>query len=180
MVVDRRASGWSHGGTSSGKIGFMQVEHSYDVPPRVLLDVLTDEGFLRERSKRFGGRDEPSVTRSDGTIVVTVPRHLPVEAVPGPFRRFVGEGTLVQTDTWSHIADDRISGTWTTDVGKAPLALRGTHEIVATGTGSRYVVTADVKVKIPFGGGAAEKLVRERLAELVRNEQAFAAAWLQR
>jgi hypothetical protein len=156
----------------------MQVEHTYDVPPRALFDVLTDEEFLRERGRRFGGRGEPSVTRSNGSIVVTVPRQLPVEAVPGPLRRFVGNGALVETDTWSQIGDERISGTWTTDVGRAPLELRGTHEIVATDTGCRYVVTADVKVKIPFGGGAAEKLVRERLTELVRNEQAFAASWL--
>jgi hypothetical protein len=158
----------------------MQVEHAYDVAPRALLDVLTDEGFLRERGRRYGGRGEPTVARSDGSIVVTVPRQLPVEAVPGPFRRFVGDGALVQTDTWSEIAEDRISGSWTTDVGKAPLLLRGTHEIVAAGSGCRYVVTAEVKVKIPLGGGAAEKLVRERLAELVRNEQDFAETWLRR
>jgi len=168
------------GARPSGKIAFMQVEHAYDVPPRALLDVLTNEEFLRERSKRFGGRGDPSVSRSSDSVVVTIPRQLPVDAVPGPFRRFIGDGALVQTDTWSQIADDRISGTWTADVGKAPLDLRGTHEIVATHGGCRYVVTADVKVKIPFGGGAAEKLVRERLAELVRNEQAFAATWLKR
>ncbi len=59
------------------------------------------------------------------------------------------------------------------------MTLRGTHEITATEGGCRYVVTADVKVKIPFGGGAVENLVRERLAELVHNEQAFVSTWLE-
>jgi hypothetical protein len=157
----------------------MRAEHAYDVPPRALLDLLTDEQFLRERGARFGGRGEPQVDRPDGTIVVRVPRQLPVDAVPGPLRRFVGSGTLVQTDTWSQIADDRVEGTWTADVGRSPMTLRGTHEITATESGCRYVVTAEVKVKIPLGGGAVEKLVRERLAELVRNEQEFVSTWLQ-
>jgi hypothetical protein len=158
----------------------MQVEHAYDVAPRALFDTLTDEVFLRARSERYGGRGQPTVAKSDGTVVVTVPRQLPVESVPGPLRRFVGSGALVQTDTWSQIEESRISGDWTADVGKVPLSLRGTHEITATDAGCRYVVTAEVKVKIPFGGGAAEKLVRERLTELVRSEQAFAAEWLER
>jgi hypothetical protein len=158
----------------------MQVEHAYDVAPRALLDVLTDDRFLQERGRRYGGRGEPSVQRSGDSIVVTVPRQLPVESVPGPLRRFVGSGALVQTDTWSDITDTRVSGTWTTDVGKAPLMLRGTHEIAATDTGCRYVVTAEVKVKIPFGGGAAERLVRDRLTELISSEQEFAATWLAR
>jgi len=157
----------------------MRAEHAYDVPPRSLLDLLTDEQFLRERGTRYGGRGEAHVDRPDGTIVVRVPRQLPVDAVPGPLRQFVGSGTLVQTDTWSQIADDRIVGTWTADVGRSPMTLRGTHEITATEGGCRYVVSADVKVKIPFVGGAVENLVGDRLAELVRNEQAFVSTWLE-
>jgi hypothetical protein len=157
----------------------MRVEHAYGVPPRALLAVLTDDQFLRERGRRFGGRGDPEVTRSDGTVVVRMPRQLPVDAVPGPLRRFVGDGALLQTDTWSQIADESIAGTWVADVGRAPLVLRGTHEITATGAGCRYAVTAEVKVKIPLGGGAAERLVRQHLEELVRNEQQFAESWLE-
>jgi len=157
----------------------MRVEHAYGVPPRALLAVLTDEQFLRERGSRYGGRGEAAVERSDGTVVVRVPRQLPIHGVPAPLRRFVGSGALVQTDTWSHIDDDRVVGTWTADVGRSPLVLHGTHEITATDDGCRYAVTADVKVKIPLGAGTAEKLVRQRLAELVRSEQQFAATWLE-
>ena len=157
----------------------MRVEHAYGVPPRALLAVLTDEQFLRERGSRYGGRGEAAVERSDGTVVVRVPRQLPIHGVPAPLRRFVGSGALVQTDTWSQIDDDRVVGTWTTDVGRSPMTLRGSHEITATEGGCRYVVTAEVKVKIPFGGGAVENFVGERLAELVRNEQAFVSTWLE-
>ncbi len=156
----------------------MRVEHEYDVSPPALLDVLTDGGFLAARSARFGGKGDPSVDRVAGRIVVTVPRHLPVEAIPGPFRRFAGNGELIQTDVWSRIGDDRISGTWTTDTGDSPLRLAGTYEITATDGGCRYVVTAEVEVKIRFVGGQAEAIVGEQLATLVRKEQEFAQAWL--
>ena len=156
----------------------MRVEHAYVVAPQALFGVLTDEAFLSARGSRFGGSAEPTVHRTGATVVVTVPRQLPVDAVPGPFRGMVGNGALLQTDTWSAGTDGRIAGTWTADVGGAPLELHGSHEITATTDGCRYVVTAQVKVRVRFIGGQAEKMVRQRLADLVSAEQEFAAEWL--
>ncbi len=157
----------------------MRVEHDYDVAPRALLEVLTDEAFLAERAARFGGTGGSTVARSADAIVVTLPRRLPLDAIPSALRGFAGSGRLTQTDTWSDITDDRATGDWTADVGSSPLRLKGTHEITAMGSGCRYTVTAEVKVKIPLLGGSAEKLVRERLAELIEKEQDFAEAWLE-
>jgi hypothetical protein len=156
----------------------MRVEHDYDVSPGKLLAVLTDEAFLAERSARYGGNGAPTVDRSAGTVVITVPRRLPVDAVPAPFRRFAGDGELVQTDIWSQ-SGDGFSGTWTTDAGSTPLRLEGTHEISPTGGGCRYAVTAEVQVKVPFIGGQVENLVRQQLAELIGKEQQFAATWIE-
>jgi len=156
----------------------MRVEHVYGVAPRELLDVLTDETFLAARSARFGGSGVPTARKAGPGVVVTVPRQLPVAAVPGPFRSMVGDGQLVQIDTWTEVSDGRATGTWTTDVGGAPLDLHGTHEIVATDDGCRYVVTAEVKVRIRFIGAQVEGLIRQQLADLVSREQGFSAAWL--
>lgn len=156
----------------------MRVEHEYDAAPRALLGVLTDEGFLTARSARFGGNGAPTVKRSAGTVVVTVPRLLPVDAVPGPFRRFAGTGELVQTDTWAQMTDDQVSGTWTIDAGDSPLHLSGTHDITATATGCRYAVTAEVEVRIRFIGGQAEGVIRQQLGQLIGAEQEFAESWL--
>ena len=156
----------------------MRVEHAYDVPPRALFDLLTDETFLAARSERFGGSGPPTVDRREGTAVVTVPRRLPVDAVPAPFRGLVGSGDLVQTDAWTEMSEKRIAGAWTTDVGDAPMTLHGTHEITATSDGCRYVVTAHVRVKVRLIGGQAERMVSQRLAELVDKEQQFAEEWL--
>jgi len=85
---------------------------------------------------------------------------------------------LVQTDHWTEIADDRVAGSWTTDVHGAPLELSGTHEITTTKDGCRYIVTAEVRVRVRFVGGQAESLIRQQLAGLVSGEQKFTAAWL--
>ncbi|MEP6696390.1 MAG: DUF2505 domain-containing protein [Pseudonocardiales bacterium] len=156
----------------------MRVEHEYDVPPSALLAVLTDEDFLAARSARYGGNGDPAVDRAADLVVVTVPRKLRMDAVPGPFRRFAGSGELVQTDTWTQLAGDRISGTWRIDPGDTPLRLAGCHEITATTAGSRYVVTAEVKVNIRFVGGQAEGVIRDQLTRLIGEEQAFAETWL--
>ncbi len=158
----------------------MRAERDYDVPPRELLAVLTDERFLAERSARYGGSGTPTVRGSGDVIVVTIPRQLPVDAVPSAFRRFVGSGALVQTETWSRLTDDRAGGAWTTEVGDSPLELSGTQEITATADGCRYLISADVKVNIPFVGGKAEAMVSSRLQELIGKEQDFAADWLAR
>jgi hypothetical protein len=157
----------------------MRIEREYSgVAPRALWEAMTDLDFLSARSTRFGGRSEPDVDRSGGQVVVTTPRQIPMDDVPGPLRRYVGTGALVQTDVWTDVAADQVSGTWTTDPGGMPASLTGTHAIVATPSGCRYVVTATVKVHVPLIGGRLAGEVRKHVEELVRNELEFLAEWL--
>ncbi len=158
----------------------MRVERDYQVPPAKLFAVLTDEVFLAARSARFGGSAPPTVRRNADTVVVTIPRQLPVESVPAAFRGFVGSGAVVQTETWFPAGDGSARGDWTSDAGNSPLELSGSQEVTATAGGCRYVVTAQVKVRIPFVGGRAEAMVRSQLEDLVGKEQDFAAEWLAR
>jgi len=162
----------------------MRAEHEYDVPPARLFAVLTDEGYLAERNARYGGGSgAPSVAASGGAVVVRVPRQLPVDAVPAAFRAFVGSGAVVQVETWTTVpagTGGAAAGTWTTEVGTSPLELGGTQEITATPAGCRHIVTAEVKVRVPFVGKQAENMVRGQLQELVGKEQDFAAEWLAR
>lgn len=157
----------------------MRVEREYSgATPRALWEAMTDLAFLRARSVRFGGRSEPTVDRSGGQVVVVTPRQIPLDDVPGPLRRFVGTGALVQTDVWTDVAGDHVNGTWTTDPGGMPATLSGTHEVGATPGGCRYVVTAAVKVHVPLIGGRLAGEVSRHVEELVLNEQEFLAEWL--
>jgi Protein of unknown function (DUF2505) len=151
----------------------VRVEREYAVAPGVLLGLLTDPAFLTARSERYGGVGVPTVRRTAAEIVVTATRQLPLEHVPSAFRRFVGTGRVVQTDTWTGAV-----GLWTLDTGSAPIRLRGTHEVIAVGGGCRYTVTGDVRVTLPVLAGRMTRRVETHLTELVRAEQEFAAEWL--
>lgn len=155
----------------------MQVSREYPVAPELLLDVLTDQAFLDARGDKFGGKAS-TVERSPEAIVVVTPRQLPLDQVPAAFKSFVGTGELVQTDTWDSNAIVP-SGTWTTDVGSAPVKVSGTHSIKATDTGCEYAVDATIKSSIPFVGGTIESNVAGYLKSLIRKEQEFLADWLE-
>jgi hypothetical protein len=155
------------------------VSREYSIPPSELLEVLTDKAFLDARNTRFGGKAPSTVDRAGEAIVVVTPRQLPLDQVPAAFKSFVGSGELVQTDTWVVGAGDP-SGTWTTDVGGAPVKVFGTHRITTTATGSEYAVEATIKSTIPFIGGAIESQVGGYLKQLITKEQDFAAEWIAR
>lgn len=157
----------------------MQVEHTYPIAPRELFGVLVDPAFLKARAARFGGAGEPTVEHDAGVVVVTTPRQLPLERVPGSARRLVGDGRVEQVDRWEQIDDDQVSGEWSTMVGRAPITMRGTHEIVpADGAGSAYTVTINVDVHVPVIGGRLSHEVEGHLENLVRTEQQFTAEWI--
>jgi hypothetical protein len=161
----------------------MRVERRFADPPAALFAVLTDLRFLRARGERFGGRGEPVLASEPGALVVTVPRQLPLRQVPGPLRRYVGDGRLTQIERWTPPAADApvdagIGAAWRVDPGGAPLTLTGRHEITPVDGGCVHLVTADVRVRVPLAGAAIAKQVSGYLADLVAREQAFAADWL--
>jgi len=153
------------------------VSREYPVAPAELLEVLTDQGFLDARGKKFGGNAPSTVQRNGDEIVIVTPRQLPMDQVPAAFKSFVGSGELVQTDTWN-AGDSEPSGSWTTDVGGAPVKVFGTHIIKATATGCEYAVDTTIKASIPFISGAIESNVGGYLKSLIGKEQQFAADWI--
>ena len=156
----------------------MHVEHRYPVEPGRLLAVLTHPAFLSARNKRYGGAGPPSVAQHNGQVVITVPRQLPMEHVPSAFHRFVGNGRFTQVDTWMSIADERATGRWVVDTGRAPIRLSGTHSVTASSEGSLHVVAGEVTVNLPVVGGKLAREVDAHLTDLVRHEMSFMADWL--
>ena len=155
----------------------MLVSHEYPVTPTQLLEVVTNQAFLDARGAQFGAASPSTVRRSAAEIVVVTPRQLPMDKVPTAFRSFVGTGALVQTDTWLLDQSD-LSGTWSTDVGGAPVKVSGTHSIKATAAGCEYAVDATIKSTIAFIGAAIESQVGGFLKALIGKEQEFAAEWI--
>jgi hypothetical protein len=155
----------------------VQVDHRYDVGAQQLFTSMLDPDYLRARSARFGGIGEPLVTHVGGDVQVSSIRQLPLDRVPAAFRRFVGDGRVLQLDSWSGPNADRVEGVWSIDSGRAPVELHGAHLITAEQTGSRYLVTADVRVTLPLAG-PLRRQVEAYLSQLVAAEQKFLAEWV--
>jgi len=156
----------------------VHASQDFACSPLELFDVLTDEAFLRARAERFSGTDEaPSVQRDGGLVRVSIPRALPLEHVPSWSRRFVGDGRLLQVDSW-HDHEQPITGAMVAETGRSFVNLDGSMEIAASEGGCRYSATARITVRVPGIGGKAESMAARHLQELLEEEQRFTAAWV--
>lgn len=154
--------------------------HSYPVPPEHLLSTLQDADYLAARQARFAGVGEPAVTASDGEVVVTTVRQLPMDKIPGAIKGFVGDGQITQVDTWADGLDaaGAAHGIWRGEVSTAPADIGGTYLVCPDGDGSRYDIDVRVKVKVPLIGAKIEQQVRGYLDHIIAKEQDFLAEWL--
>jgi hypothetical protein len=158
----------------------MALEHEYPLSPADLFAAVTDTAYLVARSARFGGVGDPEVSDDGGQRVVRTTRRLPTDKIPGPVRPMVGDGMIVQIDTWDRpgAEPEVVSATWRADVGSAPARLGGDHTIEATDDGSRYTITVDVTIKVPFVGGKLSAQVAGYLDQLIAKEQEYLAVWI--
>ncbi|HVQ87088.1 MAG TPA: DUF2505 domain-containing protein, partial [Actinomycetes bacterium] len=153
----------------------MSLEHDYPVSPSELFEVMLDPTYLQARQERFGGVGTPGVETLDEDIQITTIRQLPMDKVPGAFKGFVGDGRIVQVDTW-HVTKaeagsaQSLRADWKATLGTAPAKIGGIHTIEATATGSHYEIDVDVSVKVPFVGGKIEAQVRGYLENLIGKE----------
>jgi Protein of unknown function (DUF2505) len=140
--------------------------------------VLVDPAFLQARSARYGGVGAPSVSRSGSTVEVRTIRQLPLDHVPSAFRRFVGDGRVEQVDRWQADGAPDVTGVWVLETGRAPIELHGEHVVSTDRSGSRYVVTANIRVTVPVVAGRLSRQVESYLSQLIASEQKFLAEWL--
>lgn len=181
---------FDHSGPGS-QDGAMKVTHDFPVTPAELFTSLVDPAYLAARQEKFGGIGDPTVESDDGDgdgrgqIVITSRRQLPLDKVPGAFRGFVGDGQIVQVDTW-HASDDgdtspntpAQTGVWSAKVGSAPATIGGTHEISPMDAGSQYAIGIEVSINIPFVGSKFEPQVASYLEQLITKELEYLGEWL--
>jgi hypothetical protein len=152
-------------------------EHDYAAPPAVLLALWRDPEFLHAVGQRFGGVGTPAVEEDGDEVRIRTERELPVDKVPSFLRRFVGSGTLHQTDVWPREPVEPIEGTWSVS-GKMPATMSGRQSVTSDGEGCRVRVEGTVSVSAPIIGGKAEDLVAQQITKLIAAQQEFAAEWL--
>jgi hypothetical protein len=161
----------------------MTLQHDYSLPPAELLDVMLDLDYLNARHERFKGVGTPEVERTDSNAIVTTIRQLPMDKIPGAFRGFVGDGRIVQVDTWqlpdsSEENGAAIVGSWRATLSSAPARMGGEYLVEPAESGSSYSVSVEVSVKVPLVGGKLESQVRGYLEHLVGKEQTYLSEWI--
>jgi hypothetical protein len=152
-------------------------EQHYDAPPAALLALWRDPEFLAAVGKRFGGVGTPTVEEAGSRVRIRTERELPMDKVPSLLRRFIGSGTLQQTDDWPREPVPPLEGTWEVQ-GRMPATMSGRHSVTPDDEGCRVLVEGSVKVSAPLISGKAEELVAREIVKLIGAQQEFAAEWL--
>ena len=162
----------------------MPIDHSatYAAGPDTVLDVLTDEAFLRERAQALGvSVQEVRVTRTGEGRETTVRLLSPTAGIPPVFTRFVGaEVTVVDRQTWTpdghagHRAELDVS---TTIFGRTA-GVTGERRLLAADGGTRSTMTGEAAVDAPLVGRQAEAAVRELAMIVLRREHEILQRWI--
>ena len=162
----------------------MPIDHSatYAARPDAVLDVLTDEAFLRERADSLGASvQDVRVTRTGDRRETTVRLLSPTAGIPPVFARFVGaEVTVVDRQAWTpdgqagHLAELSVS---TTIFGRTA-GVTGERRLLATDGGTRSTMTGEATVDAPLVGRQAEAAVRELALIVLKREHEVLQRWL--
>jgi len=117
---------------------------------------------LRDGSRLVSAEPTPG-----GGAVVVTSRELP-DGVPGFLQRFLpADGRVTQTDRWEPAQDGVRRGRWDVTFPGSPGVIGGETTISPAGTGSRWVVSGTVQIKIPLVGGKTEGFLAPLLEKLV-------------
>lgn len=143
---------------------------SYAATPDAVLELLTDEQFLRDRAAALGAEvQEVSVAGTRTTTRLAAP----TAGIPPVFARFVGSSVSVtERSDWApdgaggHRSDLDVRA----EVFGRTVQVSGERRLVQDGAGTRSTVTGDATVDAPLIGRQAEGAVRELVTVVLRRE----------
>jgi Protein of unknown function (DUF2505) len=147
----------------------IDISYTYAAAPDVVLGLLTDEAFLRDRAAALGAQlEELTVT---GTVT-TVRFAAPTAGIPPVFARFVGSSvSVVEHTAW--VPDGRGARAVLdvrAEVFGRTVRVDGDRRLEPAGEGTRSTVVGDATVKAPLIGRQAEGGVRELVGVMLRRE----------
>ncbi|MDO5722931.1 MAG: DUF2505 domain-containing protein [Flaviflexus sp.] len=144
----------------------MHVERSitYPAPPEKVASVLLSEELATARAQEAGA-DAPEHTRDGNTARTTVE----MTDLPSPINKFISKGasaTVVQT------LRERGEG-YSGEVGvetSLPVTVSADLELAPDGAHTRASLTGDLSVNVPFVGKKIEKMVSEKLDDVLARD----------
>lgn len=153
----------------------IQQSHHYDADAGRVFELMTDEGFLRDKYAAFGHEGFEVLEHSiDGDRVTVRTKRVVPANVPAFARKFISpRSTVVQTERWEGPPAGARHGTWTIEVEGAPVSISGTMSLDPDAGGCRHVIHGEVKVSIPLVGGKIARFVEDDSVKSVADEVAF-------
>lgn len=160
-----------------------RIDHrsSSERPADDVAAVMLDEEYLRARLAQMGGPGaallEHHADAAGGRYRI---RQGVDAALLPPVVSTLVSGNLVieRTESLRRLG----AGQWGGDVRVAipgtPASAAGSLDLRDAGTGSELIITADVRVDVPFLGGRIEGFVAEQVQLLLAAETAFTMRWL--
>lgn len=136
-----------------------------------VLNVFTDEAFVRHMSEHAGGTLESLTVDGDtaGAFTLTAVRTMPTDRLPDMARTFVGETLAVtQTERWSApSADGSREAALSMTVANVPLTVEAVQRLISQDGSTVVDLQGTVTSSIPFLGskiaGAAEPMIGKAL-----------------
>ncbi len=155
----------------------LSITHQFEATPAAVFTLFADRSFVEGRLTATGGID-PAVlsldTDQDSARIVTR-QSIPASVLPSMVAAMIpGDPVTERTENWrpdggGYAAD------FTVVIKGAPATVKGTMELVPSGSGSTLTVTGQAAVPIPLFGGKVESIVVSQIESLLIREAAYTA-----
>jgi hypothetical protein len=153
-------------------------------PAEEVYATMVDPEYLRERLRRMGGPGAELLEhRADAESARYRLRHGLSSADLPPIVATLMKGDIVIERTEEIEREDagRYRGDVAVRIHGTPASAAGWMRLAdIDGTGSEFVIHADVTVKVPLLGGKIEGIVADQVRSLLAAETAFTLEWLAR
>lgn len=160
-----------------------RIDHrsSSERPADDVAAVMLDEEYLRARLVQLGGPGaallEHHTDAAGGRYRIR--QGVDAALLPAVVSTLVAGNLVIErTESLRHLG----AGQWGGDVRVAipgtPASAAGSLDLRDAGAGSELIISADVRVDVPFLGGRIEGFVAEQVQLLLAAETAFTMRWL--
>src|SRR5262245_26756155 len=158
----------------------VREEIVYDASPDDVFEMLCDKAFREKVCRGIGSiRYEVSITRDGDSSQIRMDRVMKAD-LPDVARKIVGDTIeMVQTEDWGERQPDGSrSARFRVEIPGKPGSITGTVSLSPSGSGSREVVSGEVKVSVPFVGKKLETEVARGFKAALEVEGQIGAKWL--
>jgi hypothetical protein len=150
-------------------------------PADQVFAAMTDEEYLRARLRELGGPGSALLEHEAGPngARYRLRQGLAASDLPPIVGKVMnGDLAIERTETLRRTSQGGYAGDVDVAIANAPASATGTMTLADEGTGSRFAVRSDVRVKVPFIGGTIEELVAGQVRRLLEAETEFTVRWL--